>query len=200
MRMNRLRRLPVVAAGLATIASLTVASAPPASAYTAWCDPYSVSYVTTGTSSRRLTHVSGYHLPPGGALSITRSAEFTTQLTAGVTLSAGAEVSASSVIASAKATYGVSLAASGSVTSKSAQSVTSSIAASSRDRYYAAYAGRRYWKGSWTKYTCRGGVPVETARGTWRSFQTHLEGIALCPASRYSTSSLAYKACIRTWS
>jgi hypothetical protein len=191
----------LLAATALAVGTMAVVASPAAAAPTI-CDPHETWIHTTGSASYVLTHVKGYQLPPGGSVRITKTAEFTKQLSAKVTVSTGAEVSASGVIASAKVTAGVALEAAGSVTSRSSQSVEVSLAASSSDRYYAAYAGRRYWNGKFSKYLCSGdGRSTRViSSGSWQSFQSHLEGTALCPASRYSSGSLPYKACKQTWS
>ncbi|MGB7980857.1 MAG: hypothetical protein WCF36_08720 [Candidatus Nanopelagicales bacterium] len=87
------------------------------------------------------------------------------------------------------------------MTSTKSQSVTFALSSSKKDRYYAAYAGRKAWSGSWQRKLCssNGQTVTTTASGSWKSYQTNLEGVALCPATRYSSSSLQYKACKVTW-
>lgn len=200
---SRLKR-GLVTAMLSVTAASTFAllGAPAASAVPTVCDRYSSWLKTSGGRSYVITHVRGYHAPPGGSVKLTKSASWERTLSSGITHTAGGTVSAGGVIAKAEATYSVNLANAGSKTSTSTQSVEFTLGSSSRDRYHAVYAGRRYWKGSWRKYQCNGngtGSKV-VAYGNWRSFQSHLEGAALCPASRYNAGTLPYKACKLTWS
>lgn len=200
---SRLKRVAVTATIAVTTAStFALLGTPAAAAAPIVCEANSSWLKTSGSRSYVLTHVRGYHSPPGASIKLTKSASWERTLTSGITQSGEVSVSASGVIAKAEATYRVNLASSGSKTSTSSQSVVFTLGSSSKDRYYAVYAGRRYWKGSWDKYRCNGyGTAYNlVAWGSWRSFQSHLEGAALCPASRYATGTLPYKACKLTWS
>jgi hypothetical protein len=184
-----------------TVAGVIVTSAP---AEAAGCTTGSSYFAVGGSRSYKITHVKGYQAPPGGSYTITKSASFQRQLSSSLTTSAGVKVTAGTdikaVLATAEAQFSVDLAVAGAVTSTYSESVSATLAASSRDRYYAAYAGRRYWVGWYSKYTCYYGSYEKVGEGKWRSFQSALEGVALCPASRYTTNSLPYKACMLTWS
>ncbi len=186
---------------LVSVVGVTMTAAP---AQAAGCAP-GASYVVVGGSPRyTVTHVSGYHAPPGGSYKLTKSASYERRLSSSLTLSTGLKVTAGTdikaVLATAEAQYGVNLAVEGALTSTYSQTVEAVLGSSSSDRYYAAYAGRRHWIGWFSKYECFYGSYEKVQEGTWRSFQSPLEGIALCPASRYASSSLAYKACRLTWS
>lgn len=150
----------------------------------------------------KLTHVRGYQSPPGGSKSITKKVEVSSRITSGVTKYGEGTVSAGKVIAQAEIKAGVNLADATETTTTLTQSVTDNLAASSKDRYYAAYVATRHYHGSWEKRRCNGsGTDYKrVAYGTWRSFRpVYVEGIALCPASRYRTGSAPYKACKATW-
>jgi hypothetical protein len=202
MKRSMLRKIsPSVAAGALLMAAPVAFVTSPAAAAPTVCEPNTSWWKVSGSATRVLTHSRGYQLPPGGRLTLTKSAEWTRTLTAGIKVSTGATVSADGVIGKAEAKYDVELAASGSATKKTSESVTFSLAGSKKDRYYAPWAGRRYWTGSYARKRCSsdGKSILTTASGRWRSYQVNLEGAALCPASRYATGSLPYKACKATW-
>lgn len=186
---------------LSTALVLPAALAAPAFAQPTVCDYRGQTwYETSGSSSYVITHVTGYHVSPGSSISVTKTASWEKSLTAGISVTTGATISASGIIASAEASLSVSLSASGTATYAGSESITGTVSSATVDRYYAAYAGRRYYTGSWTKKYCNLTSVSTVGSGSWRSFQSNLEGIALCPASRYASTSLAYKACKLTWS
>lgn len=196
------RRLAIVGATTALLSStLIAATGTVAVAVPTECEPNSSWYKTTGDYSYRLTHWKGYQLPPGGSLTLTKSATYQEQLTAGIKISAGGSVSASGIIAKAEAHFNVELAANKSKTTTDSVSVSATVVASDRDRYYVAWAGNRYYNGSWYRYQCNGDGTdsSQTGYGTWRSFRSYAEGMALCPAKRYAEGSWMYKACKKVW-
>ena len=202
MQRSTIRKIGTsVSAAVLAIAAPVALTTSSATAAPTLCEPNTKWMTVSGSATKVLTHVKGYQLPPGGTLTLTRNAEWTRTLTAGIKVSTGATVSADGVIGKAEAKYDVELAASGSATKKTSESVTFSLAGSKKDRYYAPWAGRRYWTGSYARKRCSsdGKSIITTATGRWRSYQVNLEGAALCPASRYATGSLPYKACKATW-
>lgn len=60
--------------GALVLSSLLAAPVSPASAATTKCDPRSSWITTSGSSTYTLTHVTGYQTPPGGALTLTKTA------------------------------------------------------------------------------------------------------------------------------
>ena len=92
---GRISRLALVTA-LAMAGPVAVSSGP-AQAGPIVCDPNSTWYTTAGSSTYEVTHVSGYHVPPGGQTTITKTASWSKTLTAGINVSTGGSASASSV-------------------------------------------------------------------------------------------------------
>lgn len=196
-------RARVVAALTAAVMVLP-ALAPPAAAGTTACDPnHSWVRITSLRKPYKVTHVDGYHLPPGGEKVIKKSIGATSKIVAGRTISGEVAVSAGKVIAKAEAKAGVNLANNKEHTATQAVEVTDTLASSSDDRYFAAYVASRRFNGSWEKRQCnsRGTDSSRVAYGTWRSFRPNVtvQGIALCPASRYPRRSAPYKACKAAW-
>jgi hypothetical protein len=193
---SRVARATTVA--LAVAGPIAVADA--ANAVPIVCDVKGqTTYTTTATPTDTITHLKGYQLGPGTSITTSRTATFVKQLNAGITVTSGATVSADTILAKAEVSAGVSLAASAEVTTTSSVSVSATIAASNTDRYYAAYQTKRSWSGTWKKTVCQL-TYISTSTGTWHSFSAvELEGFPLCPASRYPSGSIAYKACKGTW-
>lgn len=199
----KIRSVATALGMLASSGLVTVATAGPAGARPIVCENES-SYVVI-TSKRMqtvITHNRGYQLPPGGAMSITKSTTRQKVLTSNRSVTAGVTVSASSVIAKADAKIEGTIAKAGEQSRTTNMSVTSTIAQSNRDRYYAVYAAYSYFKGNYEVRRCseaEQGV-ITIGWGTWRSFRPAFkEGIALCPSSRYPTGSAPYKACKQMW-
>lgn len=186
----------MIAALFAVLATATGAGAQPV-----YCKAGAIKWRITGHKTNRITHAHGYQLPPGGSMSVTKSASKVATLTSSVKKSAGGSVSAGSVLVHAEAHFQVDLAKSGSHTSSSSVRVSSQIARSAKDRYIAAWGGRKYYTGTWTKYSCD--IPTagwsREAYGSWHSYGPASEGLALCPAKRYPAGSLPYLACRQVW-
>lgn len=165
------------------------------------CDPGTQWYTVEGNPSFALTHVTGYQAPPGGEVTVTRTAELVRTLTASVEAGVEAKVSAGAILAKAESKYHVTLAAAGTVTKKTTESLSYRVSSSTKDRYYALYSGRRYWSGVWKLNRCanNGQSDYVIDSGNWSSFQANIEGGALCPATRYKKGTLAFKACKTTW-
>jgi hypothetical protein len=186
----------MTAALFAVLATTSGAGAQPVK-----CKVGSITWKITGKKTNRITHAHGYQLPPGGSMSITKSASKVATLTSSVKKSAGGSVNAGNVLVHAEAHFQVDLAKSGSRTTSSSIKVSSQIAKSRKDRYIAAWGGRKYFTGKWTKYSCD--IPSvgykPEARGTWHSYGPASDGLALCPAKRYHRGSLPYIACRQVW-
>ncbi|MGQ0625321.1 MAG: hypothetical protein ACT4PP_11825 [Sporichthyaceae bacterium] len=138
---------------------------------------------------------------PGGSIRITRTAEHERTITASVGAAFGGKFSARAILAKVEATYNVTLARTGTRTSRKSVQIEQSLGESKEDRYFAGWQGRRVWRGTWTQETCVGnGSGYEpSGQGSLKSFQVPLQGVALCPASRYAKGSLPYKACVGAW-
>jgi hypothetical protein len=181
-----------------------VASAKPLSS----CDPNSSVMTIDGTQSMQITHLAKYEVAPGarrGTADITQVAK----LEARVTATVGGEVSAPAVIAAAAALAGTSLAAVGEVAEADAENVDVRISPESRQRYFAAFAARRVWSGTYAVSACNAaGTSVSTVKaGTWTSFSlVPLDSdSALCAVGKtdrtaaYEVGSAPYLACRSTW-
>lgn len=202
MSQSRARAVAVLTAALMV---LPVYAPLPAAAGPTQCDPgHSWVRITSVRKPYKLTHVRGYQSPPGGSKEITKTIASTSSIAAGRTISGEVKVSAGTVLAKAEAKAGVNLANNKERTITESLTVKDTLAASSRDRYYAAYVAYRRFNGSWEKRQCnsRGTGSSRVAYGRWRSFRPNVwvEGIALCPASRYRSGSAPYKACKAAWS
>jgi hypothetical protein len=201
MKPTRLR--PTLAALIVAVPLLVMSQ--PAAAVPTQCEPDSAWIVITNIKKPyRLTHVRGYQSPPGGSKQISRTIASTSRIAAGVTAYGEGTVKVGKVLTEAEATAGVSLANNSETTTTGSVTVTDDLAASSKDRYYAGYVATRRFSGSWEKRRCNGSGTEysRVAYGKWRSFRPNIyvEGIALCPASRYKTGSAPYKACKAAWS
>jgi hypothetical protein len=197
--MSRITRV-ARATTAAIVVAAPIAFADAAHAVAVVCDVKgSTTYSVTATPTDTITHLKGYQLGPGTSITTSRTATFVKQLSAGVTTTTGATVSADTILAKAEVSAGVTLAANASVTTTNSVSVSATISASSSDRYYAAYQTKRSWSGTWKKSVCQT-TYYSVSSGTWHSFSAvELEGLPLCPASRYAVNSLPYKACKGTW-
>lgn len=201
-----MKRTWKIGAALASVlvAAPTLVLSQPAAAVPTQCDPNNTWIVIKSVKKPyHLTHVRGYQSPPGGSKEISRTIESTSRVTAGITTYGEGTVKAGKVIAEAELKAGVSLADNTEATVTSSITVKDTLAASSKDRYYAAYVATRRFHGSWEQRRCNGSGTEysRVAYGTWKSFRPNIyvEGIALCPASRYKTGSAPYKACKAAW-
>lgn len=193
----------------ATLASVLVAAptlllSQPAAAEPTKCDPNNT-WIVIGNVRKpyKLTHVRGYQSPPGGSKEISRTISSTGTVSSGITKYGEGTVKVGKVLAEAEAKAGVNLAENKETTVTTSLTVTDKLAASSKDRYYAAYVATRRYRGTWEKRRCNGSGTADSrvAYGKWRSFRPNIyvEGIALCPSSRYKTGSAPYKACKAVW-
>jgi len=201
--LNVQRRVAIVGATTALLSSTLLATTGTgAAADPTECEPNDTWVKVRGTSLYALTHHKGYQLPPDSSLTITKGATHEATLSAGVKVTAGVSGSVGGILAKAEAHFGVELAASGSRTSTKNESVTATVGGDTeKDRYVVAWAGNRYYYGKWEHYTCnsRGSDSSLTGHGSWRSFRSSAEGIALCPYHRYPEGSWMYKACKKNW-
>ncbi|MFD6756213.1 hypothetical protein [Micromonospora gifhornensis] len=111
-------------------------------------------------------------------------------LTAGVTITTGASISASAIIGELEASTSLSLAVSGSSTSSSSVSVTATV---KPNKYVVTYAGRVQVTGNWKKNTCSSGSGsvVVSGQGTGRSHHVQEVGAVQCDVTQPSGSMAA---------
>lgn len=162
------------------------------------CEPGRAWYrLSSASSSYKVTHVSGVSVAPGSTFEETRTISHERTLTSGVTHSGSAKVSGGTVLANAEAQYGVNLANDKARTNAYSVSRKVTLKSGSTQRRYALFNGRKYWTGRFVKNQCSsdGKRYWQAANGTWRSYMTQQTGSALCPKSRYTSSTLEYKAC-----
>ncbi|MEV0271530.1 hypothetical protein AB0H43_22360 [Hamadaea sp. NPDC050747] len=155
------------------------------------CDPGTTDMQFNTTSSvRTLTHDKYYSVPAGGSIGIFNSITKIATITASVSYSTSATVSASVVIGELSGTVGVTLAASGTYTSQTTESVTYHAGPGQ----YAAWHGFKKFSGNWSGYKCNTGGTAETyVSGSAVSWGVAGEGVSSCSGS-YSSSSWEYKA------
>lgn len=125
-----------------------------------------------------ITHASGHVVPEGGTGKVTKQAEFQTQLTASITYTSTARLSAKVVEVGLEGEVGHTLAAEGSVTSKKARSVEMSI---SRSGSHVFFNGRRKAKGSFNGGSCSGsGKTISRIAGKIESYAVPYDGAVWC--------------------
>lgn len=181
-------RLVVVAVPMA-VTPITLAAS--AHAVPTVCEPNTVSIDwPTRSAVRTVTHAKYISIPSGGSGSVTRSVTKVAQITASVSFTTSATVSASVVLGDLSATVGTSLAASGSITRTSSESVTVNVGPGR----YAFFSGKKKYNGDFTGWKCnRTGTKSTALRGRATSFAVTAEGAARCNKS-YPSSSFEYKA------
>jgi hypothetical protein len=149
-----------------------------------------------------LTHVRGYHAPPGGKLTISKTISSTGVISASAEIYGEVSSEAGAVFAKVSGKAGFKVAGQGSKTNTSSTTVTNELGASNRDRYYAAYVATTKVKGDFRRRQCRSDQQgmTEWRYGTYVSFRrTVLEGIALCKQGRYNRGTAPFAACRATW-
>lgn len=155
------------------------------------CDPYSYDVSMTSTSwTRYITHAKYFSIPAGGSGSQTKSVSKTGSITASATFTSSATVSASAIMAEFSGTVGVTLAASGTYTNQSTESVTVNVGPGA----YAFFHGEKKYSGTFQGWKCNSdGTVSSPVSGNAVSFAVPGEGAASCSAS-YSSGSFEYKA------
>lgn len=149
-----------------------------------------------------LTHVKGFHASPGDELTISKTIASTGEITA--TAEAYGEVSgeAGAIFGKVSAKAGFKVARQGKKTSSKSETVTHKLAASKKDRYYAAYVGTIKVTGKYRTQTCLGEDAGWSSwkYGNYRTFRpATIEGIALCKKGRYRAGTAPYLACQGSW-
>jgi hypothetical protein len=155
------------------------------------CDPntYTIHFTRTGTT-RTVTNARYISIPKGGSGTVTRSVQAVASITATVTFSSSATVSANVIIGELSGTVGVTLAASGSVTGTRSESVTVNVGPGR----YAFFRGVKKFSGTYSGWKCNNnGTATSPLSGTAISYAVPAEGAASC-AGTYSPSSYEYKA------
>lgn len=175
--------LPAMAAPVVVLGAATSAEA-----YPIICDP-GTSWTKVGSPTRvnQVTHMKGMENFTGSTATRTATASRVTTIEASVstTYSVSAEVSASIFkVFSAKASssFGITVAAKGSKTNTSSESVTWTMKPGDS---YVFYAGSRKVTAHWTRYRCNGnGTDFSvTSSGSAKSFYGTTEGGVACKAT-----------------
>ncbi|MEV6966755.1 hypothetical protein AB0M47_16725 [Hamadaea sp. NPDC051192] len=118
-------------------------------------------------------------------MSGSRTAEFQTSVTAGITITQGGGVSASIIVASLDGQTSLSLQASGSVTRTYNISVTVNIAPG---KIVIAYGGTTKVTGKYTRYYCNtAGSITQVQAGTAKSWNIETSGGQQCDLSPISS-------------
>ncbi|MGB7981723.1 MAG: hypothetical protein WCF36_13150 [Candidatus Nanopelagicales bacterium] len=186
--------------GATLVLAALMAPVAPAAAGALMCEPGSSWEQITGTPTDTLTHITGYQAPPGGSLP-GLTADATVRLTAAVEGRGIGARDAAGIIDRAATQLSVRLAPLGQATSLRDVPILKSTRASSRDTYYAAFAGRQVWRGDWVRHQCasEGRSTRVVASGTWQSYGPQFTDLVTCPAQKQPQESLAQKACRETW-
>lgn len=154
------------------------------------CDGPDTWYTVSSVAKPKvLTHRERYYNGTGKTMQTSFTAIKQIQLTATVTVSTSVTVEKELVIAKLSGTAGLSLAASGSVTSGSNIGVTASLP---NGKYLVAYRGNVQVTGKYTKHTCsRKGATETTYTNNAKSFNTAETGAQRCDLSAPSGSMAA---------
>jgi hypothetical protein len=110
----------------------------------------------------------------------------------------GGQASGNAILAKAAATYKITLSANGSATYKKSVTVTDTIAAQPYQRHYVAWRGNVYSSGYWQLHQCNntGSASSVINKGAWHSFGGVVDGLDICPHTRYKSNTPEYKACV----
>jgi hypothetical protein len=189
------KKMAAVAAVTGIAASLLVVgpAVTSASAASVICEPNSKTVTWASvTKPWGITHAEQHENYTGSPETRTESVSKVTVLSGTITYSTGAKanISLAKVMGSLEGHTDLSLAASGSKTTKKDLKVTSTMA---KQGVYIYYAGRRRATGWWTGYQCNGnGTKLTTvATGTAQSYSINADGAIWCKA-KPSKSSLGY--------
>lgn len=149
-----------------------------------------------------LTHVKGFHSPPGGELTITKTVSSTASISASAEVYGEVSGEAGVVFGKVSAKAGFKVGAQGSKTDTTSETVSNKLAASNRDRYYAVYVATSKVHGDFRRRQCRSDRRgfTDWKYGTYRTFKkVTLEGVALCKQARYKKGTAPNAACQATW-
>jgi len=150
-----------------------------------------------------LTHVRGFHSPPGGEKTISKTITSTASLTASAEVYGEVSGEAGAVFGKVSAKAGFKVSAQGTKTVTESQTVSDRLTASDNDRYYAAYVATTKVFGDYRSRQCRSDRQgfTDWKYGTYKTFRraVTLEGVALCKQNRYKKGTAARAACVATW-
>ncbi|WP_067502893.1 hypothetical protein [Actinoplanes sp. TFC3] len=177
--------LTVAGTGLTSVAAHAAPASP------TMCEPNMQSIKMTSTSSTRtVTHAKYFSIPAGGGGEVSRTVEKVGSITASVSYSSTTEVSAKAIIGELSESVGVTVAASGTKTKSTSETVKVTVSSGK----YAFFSGVKKFKGKWTSSKCNSsGTKVIKSNGSAVSFAVPADGAAKCSSS-YATSSFEYKA------
>jgi hypothetical protein len=147
-----------------------------------------------------VTHVGGVQLAPYTTFSQSVTVAKIDSVTAGINGTVTASAKADFILAAAAASASVTLHASGTSTVQTSISRTWTITNnSSSDREYALYVGTLRVTGQYAYRTCLypGTAWSSWDYGSWKSWTVRIDGTAMCPRSRYASSTLQYKALVK---
>jgi hypothetical protein len=152
------------------------------------CDPnYQYANFTSHSTPWYLTHATGYTIPSGGTGSVSKTVSKIGSVTAAVSYSSSAKVSADVVFGSLEGTVGVSIEASGTITVQTSETVTVNLNSSGR---YVFFDGVHKASGNWSGGICNGsGTAVTYTNGSAVSWSITWDGAVNC-ASSYPSGSL----------
>jgi hypothetical protein len=147
-------------------------------------------WFTSTSNSRTITHARYISVPSGGSVDVTNNVTKIGTIQASVKYSSTTTVAAKEVIAEFSETVNVELAASGSITKQTSETVNFHMGPGQ----YAVFHGEKKFSGEWHGTQCDVSGTHETPlSGDAVSFAVPGEGAASC-AGTYSSSSFEYKA------
>ena len=146
--------------------------------------------ITSKSNTRTVTHAQYFSIPAGGGGKVSKTVEKGGSVTASVTYSSTTEASAKAIIGELSESVGVTLAASGTKTKTTSETVEVTVSSGK----YAFFSGVKKFKGNWTSTKCNsGGTSIIKSNGSAISFAVPASGAAKCSSS-YASSSFEYKA------
>ncbi len=192
----------LVAAPVAVVSTLTLAS--PSQAAPIICE-LGDKHIEILSMKRPvfLTHVRGFHSPPGGELTISKTITSTASITASAEVYGEVSGEAGAVFGKVSAKAGFKVGVQGNKTNTASETVSDRLQASNNDRYYAAYVATTKVFGDYRRQQCRSDRRgfTDWKYGTYRTFRraVTLQGVALCKHNRYAKGTAARAACVATW-
>lgn len=208
--LRRITRIAVVAVTAGSLASVpltveTATAAPTVGAKPIDCDPNSEFYLATGGGHDVVTHREGFHMVAHQTKTITKRTKRVKVLKTDVSIDGDAKLSGNKItkiLLTAEASLHGHFAKMSETTEENEITVSDQIRTNKKEGDYVAFAGYRFFTGSWQLMRCLGdGVTKkELERGYFEAFDpVYKDGFALCPSTRYKSWTMMAEACEQAW-